>query len=75
MEVDKVRRARGAFYSGVSTMRGGDRIMRALATELMDLQTVSDLPDHVLLRLPGFGIKNLQHFRTMLKMALEEQNQ
>lgn len=68
------RRARGAFYSAVCTMRSGDRILRALATELLDLSAVATLSDEQLIALPGVGEKNVRHLRTLLRMAIEEQN-
>jgi hypothetical protein len=73
MAIDKVHLARSQFFNHVQGMRGGDRILRALAIELIDLEKIMAMSDGDLIMLPGIGDKNLRHIRTMLRMAIEEQ--
>jgi hypothetical protein len=74
MAIDKVRFARSQFFNHVCGMRGGDRIMRALAIELIDLEKIMAMSDGDLIMLPGIGSKNLRHVRAMLRLAIEEQS-
>lgn len=67
MPVDEDYKRRAMFVYGLSRIRYGDRILRGLACEALDLSRIASLTDRELEDIPGMGTIATRQVRELLK--------
>jgi ERCC4-type nuclease len=65
--MDEGYKERMVFVHGVTSGRYGEKMLRGLACEALDLGKIASLSDAQLANIPGIGEKGVRRVREMLK--------